>query len=209
MKRCQLPLVINIANIKCMVYIQKLSASAESSSANIRSILKTRHDLPTSDLFPVPFFYIEKRAFLGQTSWQAWQSLVCHHDRLLINYYDIYDVKQYRNILYAGEHDNISSSRILRYERQMVDPKSVFYNKILLGVTMLPKPIAEALLEDDPAKLEIFRMFCGLWSPVPCFHCHDFYQNIKRKRIVERYLFLRYQTYLTGTITSYKTTLKQ
>lgn len=199
LKKAQLPTIINVANLKSMVYSQKLNPASEACSANIKSILKTRNQLDVTELVPLPFFFIEKMAFLGQTSWQAYHSLLCSHGKLLLNYYDIFDTKHYHNLLYANEYKNIENSKTLRYERQLIHPSSVFYNKLLLGITMLPKPIAEALLENDPVKLEIFKIIKNILSPLKCTGCLNFYGEVRRIRVVERYLFLRYQTYSKGS----------
>lgn len=183
-----------------LIYVQKINPESHSGIANIKSIMKIRHNFSATDLVPLPFFFIEKKTFLDKASWHSWESLVCPHGRLLLNYFDIYPSKKYSNLLYKEEHRNIQSSRILRFERELIKPNAVFYNKLLLGITMLPKAIAEALLESDPAKLEIFRIFLQLWSSEKCTDCVQYYRKIGSHRIIERYLFLRYQTQSSGNL---------
>ena len=121
-------------------------------------MMQVRHELENTDLMPLPYFYIEKRVFLGEADWKGWQQMICQHGRLLINYYDIYSQKQYSNLLYPNEYKNIETSRMLRWERSRLSSKSSCYNKILLGTTLLPKPIVECLLDDDDNKKKIASM---------------------------------------------------
>lgn len=117
-----------------------------------------------------------------------------------MNYFDIFASKKYSHLLYKHEHDNICSSKTLRFERQMLEEKAFFFNKLLLGTTLLPKSIAEALVESDPAKAEAFKAITKIWSSEKCPDCLIFYKSIRKIRIVERYLFLRYQTMTLGNL---------
>ena len=98
-----------------------------------------------------------------------------------------------------SEASNIDHSKTLRFERQQLQRGAVFYNKLMLGTTLLPKAIAEALVETDYDKTEAVAAIASLWRPNTCIQCLRFYKSIRKIRIVERYLFLRYQTVTLGS----------
>lgn len=77
-----------------------------------------------------------------------WSPIICSHKRLKLNYYDIYPAKQYRNLLYLKEYENVEHSKILRPERDLIHTRSYFLNKLLLGTTLLPKSVVEYILEE-------------------------------------------------------------
>lgn len=116
-------------------------------SQNLRSLVQNRQHL-SEVCYPLPFYYIEKRSILGMIPSADWRPIVCQHRRLRVNYYDVYQAKQYRNLLYANEYENVENSRILRPERDLIHTGSYFLNKLLLGTTLLPKSVVEYILEE-------------------------------------------------------------
>ncbi len=34
--------------------------------------MQIRHEFEDKDLMPLPYFYIEKRVFLGEADWKGW-----------------------------------------------------------------------------------------------------------------------------------------
>ena len=182
-----------IKHPKELIYVQMSNPSA-SFSKNVLSIMQARHSFPPEELVPLPFFFIEKKAFLRTSNWDNWRSMICPHGRLLLNYFDVYPNKKYSNLLYRNEHRNIENSKTLRFERELLKCDSIFFNKLILGTTLLPQPIAEALIENDKEKVEVIGALSTIWDSEKCPACLHFYKTIRKIRIVERYLFLRYQT---------------
>ena len=82
----------------------------------------------------------------------CYRQLLCAHNNLLIGYYDIYKMKKYKNLLYEEEKKLIETKKSLKLERSMFHHRYMMYNKILLGTTMMPKPIGEYLLESVARK---------------------------------------------------------
>lgn len=188
-----------IKHPKQLIYMQTDSQGESRIGKQLISIMKTRHEFKTSDaLVPLPFFYAEKTAYLGHCDWQSWQALLCVHGKLLMNYFDIYKTKTYSNLLYKNEYENLKQSKTLRIEREQLTGSSVFFDKLMLGTTLLPLPIAEALLESDPIKSSALDTLARLWDPTPCAQCSVFYASVRKVRVFERYLFLRYQTAALG-----------
>lgn len=196
-QRAEPDFLSKIKHPKQLIYSQQDNPSS-SMSKNLLSIMKARHDFPKAELVPLPFFYVEKRAFLGKSSWDSWRSMVCEHDNLLLNYSDVYPAKRYHKLLYSNEYLSIARSKTLRFEREQLQPEAVFFNKLLLGTTLLPRPIAEALVEAENDKIEAVGAIASLWKSDTCAQCLRFYKTIRKIRIVERYLFLRYQTVTLG-----------
>ncbi len=97
--------------------------------------------------------------------------MVCEHGRLLINYYDIYSHKEYSNLLYPNEYKNIENSRTLRWERKRLSDKSACFNKILLGTTLLPRPIVECLLDGEGDKKKIAAAMGKIFDDKVCSSC--------------------------------------
>jgi hypothetical protein len=157
--------VLKIKNPKLMVYYQKPEKSEFSS--NVISLMKVRHELlqplPSiresdckeqklkykhEDMMAVPFFLVEKQSYLRSPEWIGWEQMLCQHGKIMITYYDVYPAKKYKNLLYKGEYASIQNSRTLRPERTQVRENHAGFNKILLGTTLLPKMIVEALLQN-------------------------------------------------------------
>ena len=172
--------------------------SDQSMSNNIMSIMKIRHELSNELLIPLPYFYIEKKVFLGHSYWQHTDQMICPHNHLMINYFDVYPPKHYKNLLYSAEYSNIENSKVLRPERQKIQSASYFYKKMLLGTTLLPASIVESLIEKDSVNKPAIEKIISIWSQKKCTECLRFYTRMKRLRIVEKYLFLRYHTPVIG-----------
>ena len=96
---------------------------------------------------PITSFFCEKKLLLGSKPSMSYKQLMCQHKNLLIGYYDIYKMKKYKNLLYEEEKRLIDNKKSLKLERSLFHPKSIMFNKILLGTTMMPKPIGEYLIE--------------------------------------------------------------
>ena len=164
--------VLRIVSPRMMIYTQKPQKTEFSS--NMISLMKVRHEilqsLPSTresgsvdtkllyrpqDLMALPFFLVEKQSYLRSPDWKGWRQMLCPHGRLMITYYDLYPPKKYKNLLYKGEYANIQNSRTLRPEREQLKADHAGFNKILLGTTLLPKSIAEAMLENVALDLNL------------------------------------------------------
>lgn len=137
--------IIALRSIKLVIYQQEIKSKGVSD--NLRSLVQNRLQL-AEVCYPLPFYYIEKRTILGLLPSVDWSPIICSHARLKLNYYDIYPAKQYRNLLYSKEYENVENSKILRPERDMIHSRSYFLNKLLLGTTLLPKSVVEYILEE-------------------------------------------------------------
>lgn len=117
----------------------------------IYNLVATRHELGTElldRLSPLPFYTIEKRAILGLTDSKSILSMLCPHKKLAPGYYDVYKPKQYRHILYEEEPANVKQTRTLQPERLALRRGQHTFNRLLLGTTLLPTAVVEALLEE-------------------------------------------------------------
>lgn len=188
--------LVHVKYPRSLVYTQKNPDPA--TSRNIQSLMKIRHELSSESLLPLPYFYIEKKVFLGDASWQGFEQMTCPHDHLMLNYFDIYKPKEYKNLLYPREYANIEQSKVLKPERSLLSTPSFFFKKILLGTTLLPKSIVESLLEKDKVNKPVARRIIDTFSHRRCKQCFEFYTRLRKLRTVERFLFLKYQTVQVG-----------
>ncbi len=181
---------------RSLVYTQKNPDPA--TSRNIQSLMKIRHELSSEGLLPLPYFYIEKKVFLGDASWQGFEQMACPHGHLMLNYFDVYQPKEYKQLLYPREYANIEQSKVLKPERSLLSTPSFFFKKILLGTTFLPRSIVESLLEKDKVNKSMASCIMDSFSHRRCKQCFEFYSRLRKLRTVERYLFLKYQTVTIG-----------
>lgn len=188
-----------LRSAKTVIYKQRIKNQAVAD--NLKNVIKLRHELPdTEKLYPLPFFFMEKRVLLGQKPSLDWNSVYCPHDSFVLNYLDVFQARSYKNLLYDREYSNIENSRILKPERQLIHKKSYFLNKLLLGTTLLPKSVADCVFEECCSKTmnsdwEAARdKFYDAWDRPRCEDCMAHFSKIKRRREVERYLFLKYQS---------------
>lgn len=188
-----------LRSAKTVIYKQRIKNKAVAD--NLKNVIKLRHQLPESEkLYPLPFFFMEKRVLLGQMPSLDWSSLYCPHGHFVLNYYDVFNPKTYTKLLYDNEHKNIENSKMLRPERNLIHKKSFFLNKLLLGTTLLPRSVADCVFEgSDSSKMQNDwenardRLYHA-WELPRCNQCLSYFTRVKRKREVERYLFLKYQS---------------
>ena len=171
-----------------------LKPKNDSAATHMMNLMRLRHELENEKLLPLPFYYVEKKTFLNEAVWTDWPQMVCSHGNLQINYYDIFNPKHYKNLLYDNEYKNIEHSKTLKPERQALSSSYFALNKIILGTTLLPASIVHHLMELDPAKQKIYPHILHLFSPQKCSACLHDQHRLRRVRVVERYLFLRYQS---------------
>lgn len=184
-----------------IIYYQRILRK-DTERENLESNVKLRLDLELKEdqLMPITSFYCEKKLLLGASPGMCYKQLLCHHNNLLISYYDVYQPKKYRNLLYEEEKKLIEIKKSLKLERGLFHPKYMMFNKILLGTTMMPCPIGEYLLESvilpnqDSTSKKRFSEFKEAWQKKTCLQCIKDFKEIKNRRIVEQYLFLKYQT---------------
>lgn len=184
--------------------IMKKDAERENLESNVK--LRLDLDLEDSQLMPITSFYCEKKLLLGSYPIMNYKQLLCQHKNLLIGYYDIYKNKKYKNLLYEDEKRLIESKKSLKLERSLLHPKYMMFNKILLGTTMMPTPIGEYLLESvktyhqDSQSKRYYQEFKDAWQKKTCKYCVKDYKQIRSRRAVEQYLFLRYQSQPTSKL---------
>lgn len=106
-------------------------------------------------MLPLPSYYCEKRVLMGTISKLDLRAYLCHHDNLIINYYDIYPGKKYKKLLYNAERKLIESKKSLKPERDLLCENSTMFNKILIGTTMLPEVLVDYLLDHVGFRLKI------------------------------------------------------
>jgi len=182
-----------ISRPNIIIYANKIQD--QSASDNLRNLVKLRHEMEgQEDLFPLPFFFVEKKVFLGLAPKINWESMFCQHRRFLLNYYDIYRPKKYKNLLYDNEYKNIEHSKTLRPERAMLSERHYYLNKLILGTTLLPKSVVDYILDTMVGAKRIKSLVFEAWEAKKCQHCLQSLNLIRKRRTVERYLFLKYQT---------------
>ena len=171
----------------------------------LESNIKTRLDLglPVTRFLPIPHYYCEWKVFLGRSLPLDFKRLLCRHNLISPDYYDLYPAKRYKKLLHHGEEDIIKNKKTLLPERLKLKECSHSVKKILLGATLVPKPVAEYLCEKEPLWGDLFPQFCEAWKQPPCSDCIDFHMHIKRRRTAERILFLRF----TGSLNLHKLSL--
>lgn len=132
-----------------IVYYQRVLGK-DNERANLESSVKVRLEieLEKDQLMPLTSFYCEKKLLLGSSPSPNYKQLLCPHDNLMAGYYDVYPQKRYKNLLYEEEKKIIDSKKSLKLERSLFHERYFTYNRVVLGTTMIPKPIGEYLLEN-------------------------------------------------------------
>jgi len=182
-----------IRNPVILYYQQVLHKDSE--RENLESNVKTRLglELQPYEYYPLPSFYCEKRILLGVNSPLNLSFYLCQHSNLILSYNDIYPAKKYKKLLYEAERKLIEQKKTLILERSMLREDKTTYNKVLLSCTMLPKPIVDYVLDYDKESKRHYKDFLDAFIGKKCSVCLDTYNRIKRRRVVEQYLFLKYQ----------------
>jgi hypothetical protein len=142
--------MLEIESIKnpIIVYYQRVMGK-DAERDNLESSIKIRNEinLDIEQLMPMTSFYCEKKLLLGSNPSSNYKQLLCQHDNLMAGYYDVYPQKRYKNLLYEQEKKMIDNKQSLKLERSLFDDRYFTYNRVVLGTTMIPKPIGEYLLE--------------------------------------------------------------
>lgn len=142
--------MLEIESIKnpIIVYYQRVMGK-DAERDNLESSIKIRNEinLDKEQLMPMTSFYCEKKLLLGSNPSSNYKQLLCQHDNLMAGYYDVYPQKRYKNLLYEQEKKMIDAKQSLKLERSLFDDRYFTYNRVVLGTTMIPKPIGEYLLE--------------------------------------------------------------
>ena len=182
----------SLLNPKFLVYTQKIVDQAKAD--NLKSLVKLRHELVDEDLQPLPFYYAEKMVFLGSSLNMNYHQTLCEHGKFILNYYDVFKPKKYFNLVYPNEYQAIDSSRTLRPEREQLADGVYNMNKLLLGTTMLPRSVVEYIYDEYSYGKMLKEYVAAVWKAPKCRDCVEKYGSIRKRRVVERYLFLKYQT---------------
>lgn len=116
---------------------------------NLESNVKLRLDLDLDkdQLMPLTSFYCEKSLLLGARPSMNYNLILCSHGNLIAGYYDVYKQKKYKNLLYEEEKKMIEGKKSLKLEREQFHPKFFTFNRLVLGTTLIAKPIGEYLLD--------------------------------------------------------------
>lgn len=190
--------VLAIQNPVMVFYQQRKAPTATSSSDSFEANFKSRLNLnlPLNAYQPLPSFYSEKRLLLGKEPGFAMDGILCEHDKLIPDYYDIYSKKTYKHLLYKGEKEALSNRKTLRLEREALKTKHNTVNKLLLGITYLPEPIVNHIMENEMVDSKYradYKSFLHAWfEQRPCKLCLQYHKELRVRRIVEKYLFLTY-----------------
>lgn len=184
--------VAKIQKPSILIYQQVLGKDADREI--LHSNIKTRLDLdlPASRLHPVPFYYCESKVLLGWSCQSDCGKYLCTHAKIPPDYYDIYPAREYRELLHHGEADLLQKKKTLLPERVKLREAPHAVKKILLGTTLVPQPVAQYLSEKEPQVFDSINMFALAWSQPPCPDCTEFHRELKKRRTVERLLFLRF-----------------
>ena len=137
--------VRKVKDPQTLIYVVKNTDQA--GSDNLKSVMQLRHELNVQELMPLPFYYVEKKVFLGTANKINYRNMMCPHRRFNLAYHDIYPPKKYKNLLYHNEYKNIENSRVLKPERSLISMKDMYLNKLLLGTTLLPASIVDYILD--------------------------------------------------------------
>lgn len=132
-----------------VLLIYQMASPKDGERENLESNIKTRLELglKTADYFPLPSYFCEQRVLLGSRTPLYLSSYLCSHKKLQVGYYDIYEQKKYRKLLYEDEKKMIANKKTLRPERDLIVPSSGYFNRVLLGTTMIPKPIFDYIVD--------------------------------------------------------------
>lgn len=127
-----------------LVYQKQLSPDQERS--NIESNFKLRDQLEGVELAPLPCFYMEAVKLLGLKPKIQLSPFICEHGLLLPVYRDIYPDDYASAGLLKGE-ERALATRAVRPERRLCSSESMAFKRLLIGTTLLPKPIVDYILE--------------------------------------------------------------
>ena len=183
-----------IKNPIILYYQQVLHKDSERENLESNVKLRLELELPPKDFFPLPSFYCEKRILLGVNPLLHLDHFLCPHKKLILTYSDIYPAKQYKNLVYECERKMLAKKKTLIIERNMLSENLSSFNKILLGTTMMPKPIVDYVLEYDRQSRKVYSDFSASFTDKKCGECLLVFDMIKKRRVVEQYLFLKYHT---------------
>jgi hypothetical protein len=127
-----------------LVYQKRITRDQERS--NLESNFKVRDQLSGVELAPLPCFYMESIKLLGLKQKLHLSVFMCKHKLLSPVYRDLYpEVFLKSNLL--NDEESALSKRAVRPERKLCMSKSMAMKRILIGTTLLPKPIVEYILE--------------------------------------------------------------
>lgn len=127
-----------------LIYQKRISPDQEIS--NLESNFKVRDEFRGVELSPLPCFYMESIKLLGLKQRIHLSVLLCKHKLLLPVYRDIYP-EEYSKDLLLPDEELALSKRAVRPERRLCTSKSMAFKRILVGTTLLPRPIVEYVLE--------------------------------------------------------------
>lgn len=127
-----------------IVYQKQISADQERS--NIESNFRIRDQLEGVELAPLPCFYMEAVKLLGLKPVIQLSPFLCQHKLLVPIYRDIYP-NYYPGTSLLKEEEKALMTRAIRPERKLSTSESAAFRRLLIGTTMLPKPIVDYILE--------------------------------------------------------------
>ena len=87
----------------------------------------------------------------------------------------------------------IAVKKTLKPERDLLTPDSISFCKIVLGATLIPKPIADFFTDSDSTCSNSSNQFVNAWNTKKCDQCIEEFDKVKGRRLVEQFLFLKYE----------------
>lgn len=136
--------ILGISKPYIVIYQKKLSPDTE--RKNLESNFELRDEFDGVELSPLPCFYMEEMKILGVKPNIELQAYLCPHGGLMPTYKDIYSDKPIKDLLLPGETEMLKK-RAVRPERKLCTSKSMALKSLLIGTTLLPKPIVDYVLE--------------------------------------------------------------
>lgn len=184
--------VLKIQKPSILIYQQILAKDGDREI--LQSNIKTRLDLglPISKLYPIPSYYCESKVLLGSILQSDCGKFLCSHQKIPPDYYDIYPGKQYQKLLHQGELELLEKKKTMLPERIKLRESPYAVRKILLGTTLVPRPVAEYMYERDEHHLDSLKQFTHAWNQPLCSDCTEYHREIRKRRTIERLLFLRF-----------------
>lgn len=128
-----------------LVYQKKLSPDTE--RKNLESNFTLRDQIAGVELSPLPCFYMEELMVLGIKPEISLAAYICQHRRLMPTYRELYPQKSSPDLLYEWEPNFIQNKRGIKPERKLCGEASPTVRRLLIGTTLLQKPVVEYVLE--------------------------------------------------------------
>lgn len=142
-----------------MVYNRRITKTGE--LHNLESNMLLREQMEFKDMIPIPNYFVQMMRHFGRSPDESLLTFLCQHLKFPPAYPDIYPENS--NDIVGPEHSKIHNIRLLEVERDgqplrhrsvrvkpelnMLNTACISAQRMLLGSSMLPRPVVEFYLE--------------------------------------------------------------